>query len=98
MRTTDTSYTLYRETEDGQIEHELIIMYEYSPYIPAQTYGPPESCSPAEGGEVYIIQAFDEEGAAFELTPDEEAKITFYIQERLPEDDDDDRDYPDYDD
>lgn len=36
--------------DDSDCGHEFEI--EVSPEIPAKTYGPPESCYPAEGGEV----------------------------------------------
>lgn len=46
--------TLYHTTylED---DREISIEYTQTPFIPARTYGPPEDCHPAEGGEVEII-------------------------------------------
>lgn len=35
--------------------YEFEIEVEYTRYIPAQTYGPPESCSPEEGGDFCIL-------------------------------------------
>jgi len=40
----------YRDNEDG-----VSGTYTQSPYIPAQTSGPPETCYQAEGGEVEVI-------------------------------------------
>jgi len=40
----------YREDESC-----VVVKYRQSPYIPAQTSGPPERCYQAEGGEVEII-------------------------------------------
>jgi hypothetical protein len=40
---------------DGDEREVLVdIDFDMSPYYPAQTYGPPERCSPAEGGEIEI--------------------------------------------
>lgn len=36
-------------------ELELEVTGEVSAYVPARTWGPPESCYPAEGGEVEIL-------------------------------------------
>jgi hypothetical protein len=36
-------------------EHEFELQIEYSPIIPAQTYGPPENCYPEEGGDFDIL-------------------------------------------
>ena len=33
---------------------EFEVEFEASPYVAAKTYGPPENCHPAEGGEVEI--------------------------------------------
>lgn len=35
---------------DAEFEVEV----EATPYVPAQIYGPPESCYPAEGGEIEL--------------------------------------------
>lgn len=34
---------------------EFEVEFDASRYVPAKTYGPPENCYPAEGGEVDII-------------------------------------------
>lgn len=36
-------------------EHEFELTVEYSTPVPAKTWGPPENCYPAEGGEFQII-------------------------------------------
>lgn len=36
----------------GDVEFE--VEFSSTPYVPAKTYGPPENCHPAEGGEVEI--------------------------------------------
>jgi hypothetical protein len=33
---------------------ELDAEVDFSPVVPARTYGPPEDCSPEEGGELFI--------------------------------------------
>lgn len=71
------SYTLTR----GEDEIELTIEYSVAAYYPAQTYGPPEDCSPAEGGEVEEMEALDADGSPFELTQEEQEKIEQHIYE-----------------
>jgi hypothetical protein len=41
-------------------DHDLRIRGNVSPFIPARIHGPPENCSPAEGGEVEIVEVWDE--------------------------------------
>lgn len=36
-------------------DHEFEIEFELTPLIPAMTYGPPENCSPEEGGDFTLI-------------------------------------------
>jgi len=36
----------------GDVEFE--VTFSSTPFVPAKTYGPPENCHPAEGGEVEI--------------------------------------------
>lgn len=36
----------------------FVVEFEYEIYRSAKTYGPPESCYPAEGGEVDILQVW----------------------------------------
>lgn len=68
------SYTLTRADEDIDIEVE----YEVARYYPAKTYGPPEHCSPAEGGEIEELAAYLD-GAEITLTADEQEKIEQFI-------------------
>lgn len=42
----------YRENEDC-----VVVKYTQTPFVPARTYGRPENCYPAEGGEVELIEA-----------------------------------------
>lgn len=37
---------------------EFLVSFNASPYIAAQISGPPEDCSPAEGGEVEILDIY----------------------------------------
>lgn len=57
---------------------ELEVDYEVSPYVPARTYGPPEDCYPAEGGELeeYTVTR---DGKPFELTPEEDAVLEQWL-------------------
>ncbi|MEJ0093306.1 MAG: hypothetical protein WDN46_07690 [Methylocella sp.] len=76
------------ERDDG--ETEITVEYSISDYLPAQTYGPPESCCPAEGGEVEIVKAWTtaEPSQDITLTDAEEQRMSTYIQENPPPDDD----------
>lgn len=85
--------TAFAVRDDGETEIE--VEYTATPFIPAQTYGLPEDCYPAEGGEVEISRAWyvpDPTGAAAaiacELTDAEIERISIEIAENLPEDDD----------
>lgn len=73
--THETSYTLTR----GEDEIELTIEYSVARYYAAQTYGPPEHCSPAEGGEIEELSVTDEDGNTVELTTEETAEIEQHI-------------------
>lgn len=77
------SYTLTRDDEDIDIEVE----FEVAPYYAACTYGPPEHCSPAEGGEVEEMTAY-RDGEPIELTAEEEAKIEQFIYDHHDYEDD----------
>lgn len=69
-----TTFTITRDGEDI----ELDIDYEVAAYIPAQTYGLPEDCSPAEGGEVESLDA-TRDGKPFDLTDAERERIEQHI-------------------
>jgi len=57
---------------------ELVIEYTMSAYVAAQTYGPPEHCSPTEGGEIEMLEA-TLDGETFELTAEEQERIEAHI-------------------
>lgn len=44
--------TWYVDRDPDEIE--VVVEYTATPYIPEQTYGLPENCHPAEGGEIEI--------------------------------------------
>jgi hypothetical protein len=47
--------TSIEETVDGElVETDIRVDFDYDRAIPARTYGPPEMCHPAEGGDVSI--------------------------------------------
>lgn len=71
---TEITYTLTR----GDDEFDLTIEYSVARYYPAQTYGPPEHCSPAEGGEIEEFEA-TLDGEPFALTAEEQAAIEAHI-------------------
>lgn len=66
------------ELERGDEFFDLEIEFTTSRYYPAVTYGPPENCSPAEGGEVEAMQAYCD-GKKFEMTEDEWSEVEQYI-------------------
>lgn len=45
-----------REEGDLLVTYYMDIAFSCSPFIPAQTYGPPELCYPAEGGEIEDVK------------------------------------------
>ena len=56
-------------TSDSAAEPVLLdVTASVSPYVPAQTYGPPENCYPAEGGGVEELVAFTPSGREADLT------------------------------
>jgi hypothetical protein len=84
MPTGTTTYTLTR----GEEQFDLELEFTYDPIIPAQTYGPPEDCSPAEGGEITHIKAWFD-GRKFELLPEEYEGIERWLYDNYAFDDDD---------
>lgn len=82
MPTGEIEYTLER----GEEIIPLTIELDYSPIIPARTYGPPEDCYPAEGAEIENIRAYYEKGR-FALTDDEIDKITEWLYDNYTFDD-----------
>ena len=70
-------------------DSEIEIEFEHEPFIPAQTYGPPEGCYPAEGGGVEIINAFiktDDGWADYTATDEEIERWTAEINDLPIED------------
>lgn len=77
--------TIERGDEDDWRELTVEVSGTVIPYLPARTYGPPELCPPAEGGEVEDIEvrcATED----VELTDDELARAIEALEE-LAEDD-----------
>lgn len=70
-------YTITRADEDI----DVVLEYEIDDYVPAQTYGPPECCSPADGGCVTEITAVRSgSGKPIDLTTDEEAAAIEFVE------------------
>lgn len=76
----------YRENEDC-----VIVKYTQTPYVPARTYGPPEDCYEAEGGEVELIEA-RVDGVRVNWSEAEDDQWTTDIMENPDEDDGPDAD------
>lgn len=70
------AYTLTR----GEDEIDIDVEYTVSRFYPAQLYGPPEHCSPAEGGDVETLDAFFD-GVPIGLSDVERARIEQRIYE-----------------
>lgn len=68
------NYTLTR----GEDDFELELDYSVSPYVAARTYGPPEDCSPAEGGEIEELD-ITHNGDPFTVTDKEMQAIERHI-------------------
>lgn len=68
------------ELQRGDEYFDLEIEFTTSRYYPAITYGLPEDCEPASGGEIQTMQAWCG-GEKFELTDDEYAEVEKYIYE-----------------
>ena len=90
MKTYETNYTLVVDDEDV----EVTVEYTATPYVPAQTYGPPENCYPAEGGDIEIVSVTGPDGKKLELSAENEDRLMDYLYESHEEDVDD---YPEYD-
>jgi len=71
----------YREDESC-----VVVKYRQSPYIPAQTSGPAETCYQAEGGEVELHSVGRENGEPVFMTDAEEDQWITDIMENPDED------------
>ena len=72
-------------------DHPLVVECDVSWYVPAQLYGRPEDCYPAEGGDVEVLSA-TLDGVAFDLatlTDDESAELQSHVEESATVDDGD---------
>jgi hypothetical protein len=56
--------------ERGEDQIDIDVEYSLTRFYPARTYGPPEDCYPAEGGEIEELTAYLD-GKVFALTPAE---------------------------
>ena len=78
-----TTYTTHRtEMTVTRNDEEIVVTIEgdVAPVTPGCFYGPPESCYPAEGGEVENLTA-TVNGQPFELTAKEEREAEGYLAE-----------------
>ena len=66
------------ELKRGEEYFDLEIEFTTSRYYPAVTYGLPEDCSPAEGGEIETITAYLD-GKEFSLSDDETDAIIAWL-------------------
>lgn len=72
------------EGEDVQ-SIDLLLEGEIEAYVPAQTCGPPEACSPAEGGAVETLTAYLD-GKEFALTDLERQQAIEYVEQNFDHD------------
>lgn len=72
----------------GDDELELTIEYSVARAYAAQTYGPPEHCSPAEGGEIEEMHV-THDGEPITLTAEEQERIEAHIYDNHDYDADD---------
>ena len=69
------------ELERGDEYLPVTLVYTLSRYYPAKTYGPPENCYPAEGGEVVELSAWSD-GKEIELTAKESYDAEQFIYDK----------------
>jgi|SRR5579885_2212356 len=88
MKTYEVDY----EVERGEEVIHLRVRGTVSPYVPAKTWGPPENCYPAEGGEVEIEVILEGEKGdnewKGELTDSEREAVEEMLTEQAQDDDD----------
>lgn len=83
--------------ERGEEEVILTIRGNVSPYVPAKTWGPPENCYPAEGGEAEIeVVLLNGKPWDGELTDEERERAEEALQEKAADDGYDGPDPDDY--
>lgn len=70
-------FTLTRGDDDIDLE----IDYTVAPYHPAVVGGPPECCSPADGGEIEDLAIFGPDGREFTVNAAELNRIESHIYE-----------------
>lgn len=91
------SYEIEFSVERDGEEVILTVHGSVSQYVPAKTWGPPENCYPAEGGEAEIEEILlNGKPWSGELTDKERSEAEAALQEKAA--DDDDYDGPDPDD
>ena len=73
-----TNHSTTYELERGEEYFDIEIEFTTSRYYPARTYGLPEDCYPAEGGEIETITAYFD-GKKFDLTDDEIDAMTEWL-------------------
>lgn len=89
-------YEVEFSVERGEEEVMLTIRGNVSKYIPAKTWGPPENCYPAEGGEAEVEEILlNGKPWDGELTGKEQEKAEEALQEKAANDDDYDGPDPD---
>lgn len=90
-----TYFTTIEREPANEDEAPIEILVEYrisSPGCPAQTYGPPENCYPAEPTEIEIVGAVGDFGLIV-LRDAEVEEVEDWVSQNPPEDDDE----PDWD-
>ena len=86
-------HTIDWQFQRGEETLEVTIAYDIEPYVPAQTYGPPEDCYPAEGGCVTDLQALKTDtDEPIELTAEERAEVVQWIEQNHDHEEDRDPD------
>ena len=65
--TTWVAWEEHDPREDDYVTREVEVSWEFTPTVPARISGPPESCYPAEGGELVRceIRGMEVEGDKF---------------------------------
>ena len=95
-----STYTIDFEVERGEEEDYKVIKLEItghvSAYVPAKTWGPPENCYPAEGGEAEI-EVILHDGKVWdgELTDSERETVEEMLFQEMQDDGPDPDDYYD---